>query len=261
MEKGGANFRSFVEVTECQCWPMHDAWDKKVLYGAYWRLIRCFDGGAWMCIDEVDIELKSNSVYLLPPNCAMNVWQSGEPIQFFIHFLAPDKYNRVLQRYYSFEVDEFIDMRISSIVRGMEDGVCVAEADWLESVSLTSYVLSKVPLSDLLDSTVDHEVVRLMNRMRDYPQFEYCVANLASEMGMCQDSFIRRFKRFSSTTPYQFLISQRLRLAIHLLEHSNESLVEIAEKCGLKDQFNFSRVFKKRIGKSPGQYRSIRQRI
>jgi len=51
------------------------------------------------------------------------------------------------------------------------------------------------------------------------------------------------------------LTSLRLRKAQSLLLETNKTLEDIAEKCGYKNGFYFSRRFSKKLNISPSEYR------
>ena len=45
-----------------------------------------------------------------------------------------------------------------------------------------------------------------------------------------------------------------------MLSRTNASLLEIAGCCGFADQSHMNRVFRKRVGQTPGQYRTSADR-
>lgn len=63
-------------------------------------------------------------------------------------------------------------------------------------------------------------------------------------------------------TPWSFTeLLTRLRIdrACHLLAHTELGLVQIALECGFGDQSYFTRVFRKRVGQTPGDYRRVQK--
>jgi transcriptional regulator GlxA family with amidase domain len=87
------------------------------------------------------------------------------------------------------------------------------------------------------------------------------VEALASRAVMSPRTFARRFRETTGTTPYRWVLRQRVLLAQRLLETTDLSVDVIAEECGmgtpaLRDQF--LRI----VGTSPGRYRrTFRQEI
>ncbi len=68
--------------------------------------------------------------------------------------------------------------------------------------------------------------------------------------------FMRFFKAAMGESFIQYLNNYRLRIAVQLLLSTNESIIDIAEKTGFENLSYFNRCFKKRFGKTPGQYRN-----
>ena len=74
----------------------------------------------------------------------------------------------------------------------------------------------------------------------------------------CQYSptyFSRLFHSIMGVTLKQYIIKKRLDLACGLLRSDREKIATIANSTGFKDVSYFSRVFKKHIGCSPGEFR------
>jgi AraC family transcriptional regulator, transcriptional activator FtrA len=87
------------------------------------------------------------------------------------------------------------------------------------------------------------------------------VESLAQRATMSPRTFARRFRATTGTTPYRWVLLQRVVLAQRLLETTDLAVDVIAEQCGmgtpaLRDQFQ------RIVGTSPGRYRStFRQRV
>lgn len=69
--------------------------------------------------------------------------------------------------------------------------------------------------------------------------------------------FSRVFKKEVGMAPYEYIIKFRLDLAKHLLITTNETVREIARKCGYTSEVNFYNVFKKNMGVTPKQFRKL----
>lgn len=70
---------------------------------------------------------------------------------------------------------------------------------------------------------------------------------------------IRCFRSTYGLTPYEYLNRRRISTAKLLLLNSNLSIEEIAVQTGFSDRNYFSKYFKKKVGKSPSQFRKQRR--
>lgn len=77
----------------------------------------------------------------------------------------------------------------------------------------------------------------------------------AASRGMSISWFIRNFKKYTTTTPMQYIVSLRITNAQILLETTNYNVTEIANIVGYDNPLYFSRIFKKYKGVSPSEYR------
>jgi transcriptional regulator GlxA family with amidase domain len=82
------------------------------------------------------------------------------------------------------------------------------------------------------------------------------VSNMADQFGMSSRNFSRRFKSAIGKTPMHYLQELRLNTAQDLLQSSNLSISEIADKVGYQDVSHFSQVFRKQLLLSPRDYRT-----
>ena len=73
--------------------------------------------------------------------------------------------------------------------------------------------------------------------------------------------FIRNFKKYTGSTPMQFIVGIRINNAQMLLETTTYSINEISKIVGYDNQLYFSRLFHKLKGYSPREYRKIRNKF
>ena len=79
---------------------------------------------------------------------------------------------------------------------------------------------------------------------------------LAQSCHCSRSSFEKKFRRVFGTPPGQYLLNLRLSAAESMLRETDDSCAQIAEACGFANQFIFSRLFSKRYGISPRDYRN-----
>jgi transcriptional regulator GlxA family with amidase domain len=81
---------------------------------------------------------------------------------------------------------------------------------------------------------------------------------MARDLPMGYSSFRKAFKKITGEPPNQFLLNLRLSRAKYLLDSTNLSINEIAFQTGFESVYYFSKLFKKRNGRSPKFYRQGR---
>ena len=98
-----------------------------------------------------------------------------------------------------------------------------------------------------------------ITRARDYLDAhlgqEVDLTDLAHLAGLSRSHFIRAFARETGFTPHAYLLDRRFRAATRLLGQG-EAPGDVAATCGFFDQSHLNRVFKARMGVTPGIYRA-----
>ena len=79
--------------------------------------------------------------------------------------------------------------------------------------------------------------------------------SLLAQTPVSKSWFLRLFRQYMGTTPYNFLLSTRITRAKELLVLTDFSVCEIAHQVGFGDESNFSTRFTAMVGQSPQQYR------
>lgn len=86
------------------------------------------------------------------------------------------------------------------------------------------------------------------------------VSALASELGLSRSYFCRLFKSRTSLSPQAYLVSYRLDMAAKGMVEQGLSQKEAALRSGYPDVCAFSRMFRRKYGMSPGEYRRDHRR-
>jgi transcriptional regulator GlxA family with amidase domain len=84
---------------------------------------------------------------------------------------------------------------------------------------------------------------------------EVTVEDLASRAAMSPRTFARRFRDATGTTPYQWLVQQRVQLAQRLLERTDLSIEAVSEGSGFGTAANLRKHFARVVHTSPQSYR------
>lgn len=79
--------------------------------------------------------------------------------------------------------------------------------------------------------------------------------DIAAALHMSKSNMIRVFKREYGTTPYEFLLGEKIGAAKLLLKNTRMTVSEIADRVCVADEHYFSALFLKRTGLRPGAYR------
>ena len=82
-------------------------------------------------------------------------------------------------------------------------------------------------------------------------------ALLAAEAGMAPASFVRHFHAATGCTPQEYLIRMRLDEARLLLLKEDLTVAEVAQQSGFTDSNYFSRLFRRKNGLTPREYRKL----
>ena len=95
--------------------------------------------------------------------------------------------------------------------------------------------------------------------MQEHLEEPLTVEELAARSAMSPRTFARRFSVATGTTPYQWLLRQRVQLAQRLLEVSDLSIETVAEKSGFCTAGNLRKHFGRIVHTSPQAYRNAFQ--
>lgn len=84
---------------------------------------------------------------------------------------------------------------------------------------------------------------------------EVTVAEMADRAAMSERTFARRFKEVTGTTPFRWLLAQRLQRAQALLETTDLDVERVARRVGLGSAANLREHFRRELATTPSAYR------
>ena len=104
-------------------------------------------------------------------------------------------------------------------------------------------------------SSDSRRVLKVKNYINERYRDEIRLAEVASLAGMSPSAFSRFFKLHTGRNLSDYIIDLRLGYASRLLVDSTHSIAEIGYSCGFNNLSNFNRIFKKKKGCSPSEFR------
>jgi AraC-like DNA-binding protein len=229
-------------------------------------------GGIRLCVREREIICPEKTVILYRPYepQSYRFFGNDHPENFWVHFAGREA-GAILKR---FSLDSQTVFSLTA-TQGLEDLFLqmIAECQSAKPYSqeAASLILQTILLfvarnsSETKRSDEEHarstrsdvhqEITRAINYFNEQYAQRIDVEEYARSLHMSACWFIKTFKRYTYTTPKQYVLNLRLAKAKELLESSTLSISEIAAAVGFSEVTYFSRLFKRSNGVSPLTYR------
>ncbi len=113
--------------------------------------------------------------------------------------------------------------------------------------------------------TDDAIVARCQDWIAEHYAQSQPVAQMQQLSGLARRSFARRFQQATGMAPLEYVHTLRLEEAKHMLETGDAPVEAVANEVGYEDAAFFSRLFRRKVGLTPMQYRrrfgSLRRRL
>lgn len=106
------------------------------------------------------------------------------------------------------------------------------------------------------DGLPHRQLSQVLDYMHDHLEQDIKLADLAALLNMSQFHFSHLFKQAIGTSPYQYLLQQRIERAKQLLKDSDRSIMDIAFLCGFNSHSHLSKQFRQLTGATPKAYRA-----
>lgn len=238
------------------------SWHWSTTIPDYYNLWICLGGQGEIEVDGVRYALSGGTGFVLAPGQRVVAKPGGPGIvsNYAAHFVPLDEAGQPVKpvEFPLAGVDMgdplfFRDIaRKSASVMIYHDGLARLQAEGLVWQILA--VIIRASLSPPR-SPVERLLLAHMERMRNYPERDYAVDDLAREAGLSRTQYTRHFTALCGLPPNRFHIERRVNKGAGLLRDTSLSVSEVAESLGYRDVYFFSRQFKRYQGVSPLAYR------
>jgi AraC family transcriptional regulator len=127
------------------------------------------------------------------------------------------------------------------------------------SLALAAYVAAHYSIRACRPETVEHGFSRsqlqtVIDYIHAHLNDDLSLVELAGAVNLSPRHFSRLFRKTFGTTPYRYVMGERIDQAKTLLATKRLSILEIVEALGFADQSHLTNVFRKATGVTPRRY-------
>jgi AraC-like DNA-binding protein len=157
---------------------------------------------------------------------------------------------------FSEETIRLISPRLGELAakNGMEAFIELISILHLLSISEGQKVLCN-DFSNARDFSNNDRFKRVCEYIGQNYQEKIKIDSVACELNMTETTLSRMMKKQTGRSFIDFLNDYRIGFATRWLTETNQTIAEIAFRCGFYNMSNFNRIFRKSKGCTPGQYR------
>lgn len=236
------------------------------------HLMMCVNGHGFAVIDGTEVELGAGELLLIPRNVEHKYWAAEDKPWsiYWVHFLGDDAdyyVDRIPQKGCPVPTEPEAQREAVRLFRYCLDALYegYATSTLIYAAQSVQHILS---LLLFRNRSLSIDSSRKNRRFAIDATTEYMLHNvdqplqldeIAAQAGLSVSHFSELFRTQTGQSPIAYFIHLKIRHACRLLDLSQKTVKSIAFETGYRDPYYFSRVFKKVMGVSPGQYREIKK--
>jgi len=229
-------------------------------------LIYCVDGEGEIKLKETTHAISADHFFIIPAGMA-HAYYSDEQNPwsiYWIHFSGNKSgiYSRfacqplAIERSKTSRISDRVDL-FSEIFRNLDRGFSLETMEYI-NLCLPHLLASFTHLSQfrlIKESGEKDPVAQSINFMLENVTKKLKLEEIASETSLSASHYSRLFLNRTGHSPIDYFIQLKIQRACRLLDNSGWMIADVSREMGFDDQFYFSRVFRKVMGMSPGEYR------
>jgi AraC-like DNA-binding protein len=112
-------------------------------------------------------------------------------------------------------------------------------------------------LSPLLAALSDEHLRPAVSAFIDAPGEEWTVERMAGIACQSRSTFSEHFSRTTRMPPMEFVTAWRMQLATGMLASGDDSMLDVALRCGYESEAAFRKAYKRVIGVPPGKVHAV----
>lgn len=225
----------------------------------HWRVYWNDRPGGSVAFNGDWYELDPHHVVLIAPNTRVQTRLEAPVEHFFIHIALGYPYDTIRPMVHQVPVGRMPMHLVARLKQAATPFEGIRRMTPQLAISLRAFAssaLADIP-DDLWPTPADADLVDLIRMVQERPGMPHRLEDLAAFCAMSVSTFQRRFKDAVNMTPYQFVTQSRLRTAVNLLMHTNDSVEQIAAQCGFCDRYHLTRRLKAIYRQTPGAIRRL----
>ena len=229
-------------------------------------LIYCVDGKGEIKLKETAHDISADHFFIIPAGMA-HAYHSDEQNPwsiYWIHFSGNKSgyYSRfgcqpmAIERIKTSRISDRVDL-FSEIFRNLDRGFSIETLEYV-NLCLPHLLASFTHLSQfrlIKESGEKDPVAQSINFMLENVTKRLKLEEIVRETSLSASHYSRLFLNRTGHSPIDYFIQLKIQRACRLLDNSGWMIADVAREMGFDDQFYFSRVFRKVMGMSPGEYR------
>lgn len=223
--------------------------------------------GSFRSEGGISFEVERGTAFLLFPG----VWHSYEPLretgwtEYWVGFRGP--YPEALQRsgFFSPSAPRYACGLELPILQDFREIFALAEAEPPGFQQLIGSTIVRM-LAQLLGGTrrteqesgAEELVRRIKFLMEERIELWLSAEDIERSVGLPSSKYGPVFHEYTGLSPHQYFLQLKINRAKLLLADSGSSVKETSQELGFESEFYFSRLFKKKTGLSPSQWKASR---
>lgn len=225
-----------------------------------WHMIYLVKNHSTFITSKGEVQMKAGELLVIPPHTkhGYKIEETDLVAYYWIHF-SGEKI-RMLIEDLQLETEFVYSIGLSTGITRLFDLIIKElQTKNMHYNAVTSGLLIQLLSVIAQKKNMDSQSVgikRAIAAIRAEYNIDESLESYAKNSGYSKYHFIRLFKEATGLTPIEYRIQIRLENACSLLRSTSYSMREISEAVGFTDAAYFSRLFKKRFGQSPQNYRN-----
>ncbi|MFW5644540.1 MAG: helix-turn-helix domain-containing protein [Bacteroidota bacterium] len=267
----------------CRYWWLKK-WEFSELSYPYWRIYWNALPGASIYHNKQETKLDEKKIVMIAPNTSYSTRILDHPIpdfgfsleggriasvkdeknriennaipHLFIHFNIGIPYDNFQPQVIELEISNHWFEKLTIIIRSLITDH--RKFDFFTALNIRSLILdllSTIPEKEWELISKNERILKVLSYIETHLNEDLSNGCLAEKANFATNAFNRLFRLEVGVSPQKFVKKKRIDKACTLLDHSQNSIEQVAEKTGFSDRYHFSKIFKQVTGVSPAKYR------
>lgn len=261
-------------------------WNWKEINSPFARLLYVRDGNAGIRMEDKTHNLKPDYMYFIPPFTLHGYECDSFFSQYYIHIYEKHLFDFSLLEEFNFPVeikagamdlplverlllinpgrelkqyDPHVYDNPPTLIRNIAENAQQSVFHTMETKGILFQLLSRFMEQATPKTEVnDTRILKVLSFIRKNIEKPISIYQLAEICHLCEDHFIRLFRKEMQCTPIRYINQKRIEKAQLMLIVKDEPIKDIAYKLSFENISYFSRLFKTITGYTPQQYRELR---